>query len=343
GTIDGYIDHRFSFENFIVGAGNEFPYAAAKAVAERPGEAYNPLYIYGSVGLGKTHLLQAIANAIVRTKPLRVAYRTGEAFTNELIEAIQTRTPEQFRERYRSVDVLIVDDIQFIAGKERTQEEFFHTFNTLHTQRRQIVLASDRSPSALEHLTDRLRSRFGSGLVADIQPPDFETRMAILKSKTKLAGVEFPEDVLELIASRITSNVRELEGALTRLSAHAVLTREPITVALAKRVIRDLLREPQQVLTIEEIQREVASFFGIPEKEMLSKKRSKNIAFPRQLAMYLAKRLTRYSLPEIGRRFGGRDHTTVLHAVRKIEKAREEDPALDATIERLIAKLEKRS
>jgi len=339
GRADGFIDPRFSFETFVVGSGNEFCHAACRAVSQRPGEAYNPLYIYGGVGLGKTHLLHAIANELLQTKPLLVAYRTGEQFTNELIDAIQSKSTDQFRERYRRVDVLIIDDIQFIAGKERTQEEFFHTFNALYAHRKQIVIASDRSPSKLENLTDRLRSRFNSGLVADIQPPDYETRLAILHSKAKIAGIRLPEDVARLLASRITSNVRELEGALTRLNAHANLTGSEITVELARRILRDLLHEPKRSITIEDIQRAVANHYGIAEREMRSGKRARSVAFPRQVAMYLAKELTRLSLPEIGRHFGGKDHTTVLYAVRKISKLKQEDESFAEELEGLIEHL----
>ncbi len=339
GKLDGHVDPRLSFDNFVVGEGNRFCHAACEAVSRNPGKAYNPLYIYGGVGLGKTHLLNAVALRLVQTRPARVVYRTGEAFTNELIEAIQTRSVEAFRDRYRQVDVLIVDDVQFIEGKERTQEEFFHTFNELHAAGRQIVLASDRSPTEFRGLAERLRSRFNSGLVADIQPPDYETRLAILHCKARIAEVELPEEVAELIASRITSNVREMEGALTRLTAHMTLTGEPITLEVARRVLRDMLREHERPLGLDEIQQAVADFYGIHVREMRSGKRARAVAFPRQVAMYLAKRLTRLSLPEIGQGFGGRHHTTVLHAVQKVEALRNEDPALDEELARLEARL----
>ncbi len=339
GRVDGHIDPRLSFENFVVGEGNRFCHAACEAVSKNPGTAYNPLYIYGGVGLGKTHLLNAVALRIVQTKPLRVVYRTGEAFTNELIEAIRGQSVESFRERYRQVDVLIVDDIQFIEGKERTQEEFFHTFNELRTAGKQIVLASDRSPTEFRAIAERLRSRFNSGLVADIQPPDYETRLAILHCKARIAEVELPQEVAELIASRITSNVREMEGALTRLTAHATLTGEPITLEIARRVLRDMLKEREKPITTEEIQKAVADFYGVHVREMRSGKRARAVAFPRQIAMYLAKRLTTLSLPEIGQEFGGRHHTTVLHAVQKVEAMRQEDPELDEDLRRLEARL----
>ncbi len=339
GRVDGHVDPRFTFENFVVGESNRFCHAACEAVSRNPGKAYNPLYIYGGVGLGKTHLLNAIALRIVHTMPAKVVYRTGEAFTNELIEAIRGQSVESFRERYRQVDVLIVDDVQFIERKERTQEEFFHTFNELHAAGRQIVLASDRSPLEFRGIAERLRSRFNSGLVADIQPPDYETRLAILRSKTRIAEVELPDEVAELIASQITSNVREMEGALTRLTAHMSLTGEPITLEVARRVLRDMLRGHEHVVGIEEIQEAVADFYGIHVREMRSGKRARAVAFPRQVAMYLAKTLTTLSLPEIGQGFGGRHHTTVLHAVQKIEAMRKENPALDEEISRLEARL----
>ncbi|RMH60911.1 MAG: chromosomal replication initiator protein DnaA [Zetaproteobacteria bacterium] len=338
-NVDGYIDPRFTFANFVVGSGNEFCYAASRAVAEKPGEIYNPLYIYGGVGLGKTHLINAIANELITTNHIRIAYRTGERFTNELIKAIRNGSTDLFREQYRRVDVLIVDDIQFIAGKDRTQEEFFHTFNALYEVKKQIILTSDRSPRELTNLMERLRSRFNWGLVADIQPPDLETRLAILASKAELAGIQLNQDVAQLLASRITSNVRELEGALTRLTAHAQLTGQTIDIAFARHVLRDLLHEEVRSLSIEDIQRHVATYYNINPKEMRSAKRTRTIAFPRQVAMYLSKELTQQSLPEIGSAFGGRDHTTVLYAVRKIEGKRKQSPEFNEEIERLSASL----
>jgi chromosomal replication initiator protein len=337
--VDGYIDPRFTFDNFVVGSGNEFCHAASRAVADKPGEIYNPLYLYGGVGLGKTHLINAVANALISRNHCRIAYRTGERFTNELIQAIRNGSTDQFRNQYRQVDVLIIDDIQFIAGKDRTQEEFFHTFNALYEVKKQIILTSDRSPRELTNLMERLRSRFNWGLVADIQPPDLETRLAILSSKAELAGIALDENVAHLLASRITNNVRELEGALTRLTAHATLTGRTINLDFARHVLRDLLHEEVRAISIDDIQKKVASYFNINVREMTSSKRSKNVAYPRQVAMYASKELTTQSLPEIGSQFGGRDHTTVLHAVRKIKKMREESEDFDEEMSRIIALL----
>jgi len=320
GDIDGFIDPRFTFENFVVGSSNEFCHAACRAVTDQPGETYNPLYIHGGVGLGKTHLINAVANTLLEKGGMKIAYRTSERFTNELISAIRSGTTEQFRNRYRQVDVLIIDDIQFIAGKGSTQEEFFHTFNALYEVRKQIILTSDRSPREMNNLEDRLKSRFNWGLVADIQPPDLETRLAILSRKAELAGVSLPEDVAFLLASRISNNVRELEGALTRLTAHATLTGKVIDMDFARYVLRDFLHEPARTITVEDIQKKVSGYYNIRIQDMRSKKRTRNVALPRQVAMYACKQQTSMSLPEIGESFGGRDHTTVLHAVRKIER-----------------------
>ncbi len=338
--VDGNIDSRFTFANFVVGPSNEFVFAACQAVAEQPGDTYNPLYVHGGVGLGKTHLIHAIANALMQRGQHAIAYRTGERFTNELIEAIRTRSTQAFRERYRQVDVLIIDDVQFIEGKTSTQEEFFHTFNALHEVRKQIVLVSDRSPHNMAHLEERLRSRFNWGLVADIQPPNLETRLAILHSKAELAGITLDQDVAYLLASRIVNNVRELEGALTRLNAYAHLTRQPITVDMARHVLREQLRVVERVIDVEDIQKKVADYYAIPPKEMKSSRRSRNIAFPRQVAMFLSKELTRKSLPEIGEAFGGRDHTTILYACRKIEEKRASDSEFNEEIERLIRSIQ---
>jgi chromosomal replication initiator protein len=338
-NIDGYIDPRFTFENFVVGSGNEFCNAASRAVAENPGEVYNPLYLYGGVGLGKTHLINAVANELIANNHIQIAYRTGERFTNELIQAIRNGSTEQFRNQYRKVDVLIIDDIQFIAGKDRTQEEFFHTFNALYEIKKQIILTSDRSPRELTNLMERLRSRFNWGLVADIQPPDLETRLAILANKAELAGIQLDKEVAHLLASRITNNVRELEGALTRLTAHATLTGRIINLQFARHVLRDLLREEVRAVSVEDIQTKVASYFNINHREMRSNKRSRTIAFPRQIAMYACKGLTTLSLPEIGAEFGGKDHTTVLYAVRKIDNKRKESDDFNEEMNRIMALL----
>ncbi|ATX80881.1 chromosomal replication initiator protein DnaA [Mariprofundus ferrinatatus] len=334
-NVDGYIDPRFTFENFVVGSGNEFCHAASRAVADKPGEIYNPLYLYGGVGLGKTHLINAVANELLQKDHTRIAYRTGERFTNELIQAIRNGSTDAFRNQYRQVDVLIIDDIQFIAGKDRTQEEFFHTFNALYEVKKQIILTSDRSPRDLTNLMERLRSRFNWGLVADIQPPDLETRLAILSSKAELAGIQLDKDVAHLLASRITNNVRELEGALTRLTAHATLTGRMIDIAFARHVLRDLLHEEVRAISIEDIQKKVASYFNINVREMSSTKRSRTVAFPRQIAMYACKELTTRSLPEIGASFN-KDHTTILYAVRKVDKMRQEDEDFDEEMGRIM-------
>ena len=337
--VDGFIDPRFTFVNFVVGPSNEFCHAACRAVADDPGTVYNPLYLYGGVGLGKTHLINAVANELLKNNHVTIAYRTSERFTNELILAIRNGTTQQFRERYRKVDVLIIDDVQFIAGKASTQEEFFHTFNALYEVQKQIILTSDRPPREMNHLQERLKSRFGCGLVADIQPPSLETRHAILTSKAQLAGVHLPDDVTALLATRITSNVRELEGALTRLTAHATLTGRTIDMDFSRRVLRDLLHEEVKAVSVEDIQKHIANYYNIRMQDMRSKKRSRNIAFPRQVAMYCCKTLTSLSLPEIGECFGGRDHTTVLYATRKIDDLCQKDEEFKDEIERILTLL----
>jgi len=334
--VDGFIDPRFTFANFVVGPSNEFCHAACRAVSDQPGTVYNPLYLYGGVGLGKTHLINAVANELIVKNNFSIAYRTSERFTNELILAIRNGTTQQFRSRYRKVDILIIDDVQFIAGKASTQEEFFHTFNALYEVQKQIILTSDRPPREMNHLQERLKSRFGCGLVADIQPPSLETRQAILTSKAELAGVHLPDEVISLLATRITSNVRELEGALTRLTAHATLTGCFIDMDFARRVLRDLLHEEVKVVSVDDIQKHVVNYYNIRLQDMRSKKRSRNIAFPRQVAMYCCKVMTTLSLPEIGECFGGRDHTTVLYATRKINTLMQEDEGFRDEIERMI-------
>lgn len=336
GSVDGYIDPRFTFENFVVGSSNEFCYAACRAVADKPGESYNPLYLHGGVGLGKTHLINAVANALIEHGKYKIAYRTGERFTNELITAIRNNATHRFREQYRQVDILIIDDVQFIAGKTSTQEEFFHTFNALHEVHKQIILVSDRSPREMSHLEERLRSRFNWGLVADIQPPNLETRLAILASKAELAGVTLDDEVGYLLASRITNNVRELEGALTRLTAFAKLTNKSIDMNMARHVLRDQLHDEVRSISVEDIQQKVAEYYSINPKEMRSKKRTRTVAFPRQVAMYASKELTQLSLPEIGSLFGGRDHTTILYACRKIDEMRKKDRDFNDEVERLL-------
>lgn len=314
---------KYTFDSFIVGASNRLAHAASLAVAEKPAEAYNPLFLYGGVGLGKTHLLQAIAHKAL-SQSRRVIYITSETFTNGLINAIRNRSTEAFRERYRNTDFLLIDDIQFIAGKESTQEEFFHTFNTLHSSGGQIVLTSDRPPKAIVTLEERLRSRFEWGLLADIQPPDLETRIAILRFKAEEQGLRMPNDVIEFIAKRIQSNIRELEGALNKIIAQSALTRTPPSVTLAETALQDLVAR-QSGLTIELIMATVAEFYGVTESDLQSKRRSKEITYPRHMAMYLAREETNASLPEIGSMLGGRDHTTVLYGCDKMTHAIERD------------------
>ena len=329
---------KYTFDTFVVGAGNRFAHAAAKAVAEAPARNYNPLFIYGGVGLGKTHLLQAIGHHVLAHSPAaRVMYVSSERFTNDLINAIRDDRMVEFRQRYRNVDVLAIDDIQFLAGKERTQEEFFHTFNTLHESSRQLIISSDRAPREIPTLEDRLRSRFEWGLIADIQPPDFETRVAILRKKAEKDHIAVPDEVAQYIAQRISSNIRELEGALSRLRAHAEMTRTPISVDLAADVLKELLPQARiRPVTIPAIQRAVAEFFGIRIEEMKAKRRTKGVAFPRQVAMYLCRELTDASLPRIGEEFGGRDHTTVMHACDRVKHALLEDSHLNAGIQSLV-------
>jgi chromosomal replication initiator protein len=331
------LNPRYTFEMFVVGSSNQFAQAACQAVGDLPSKAYNPLFIYGGVGLGKTHLLHAIGHQIVRLFPgMTVLYLSSERFTNELINAIRFDRTAEFRAKYRTIDLLLMDDIQFISGKERTQEEFFHTFNDLYESRKQIVVSSDRSPKEIPEIEERLRSRFEWGLIADIQPPDFETRVAILKKKAGLERVRLADDVAYLIASRVKSNIRELEGSLTRMIAFCALTGREMTVDLAQEVLAELWGEEERIITIEQIQRKVAEFFGVKFSDFKAKNRTKAVAFPRQIAMYLARQLTHASLNEIGRAFGGKDHTTVLHAVDKIQTLLQDDPKLKKTVDGLI-------
>jgi chromosomal replication initiator protein len=336
GTVEG-LNPRYTFDSFVVGSSNQFAQAACQAVAELPSRAYNPLFIYGGVGLGKTHLLHAVGHQSAKLFPgLTVVYLSSERFTNELINAIRYDRTAEFRGRYRTIDLLLIDDIQFISGKERTQEEFFHTFNDLYESRKQIIVSSDCSPKDIPEIEERLRSRFEWGLIADIQPPDFETRVAILKKKAAVERVVLADDVAYLIAGRVKSNIRELEGSLTRMIAFCALTGREMTVDLAQEVLAELWGEEEKVITIEQIQRKVCDLFGVKSSDLKAKTRTKTIAFPRQVAMYLARQLTHASLAEVGRAFGGKDHTTVLHAVDKIHTMLQEDPKLRKTIETLI-------
>jgi chromosomal replication initiator protein len=336
GSTEG-LNPRYTFDTFVVGSSNQFAQAACQAVAELPSKAYNPLFIYGGVGLGKTHLLHAVGHQSARLFPtMVVVYITSERFTNELINAIRYDRTAEFRARYRNIDLLLIDDIQFISGKERTQEEFFHTFNTLYESRKQIIVSSDAPPKDIPEIEERLRSRFEWGLIADIQPPDFETRVAILKKKGALERVRLADDVAYLIASRVKSNIRELEGSLTRMIAFCALTGREMSVDLAQEVLGELWGEEEKIITIEQIQRKVGEFFGVKLSDLKAKNRTKAVAFPRQIAMYLARQLTHASLSEVGRAFGGKDHTTVLHAVDKIQVLLQEDPKLRKTIDGLI-------
>jgi len=329
---------HYTFENFIVGPSNRHAHAYCQAVAESPAKTYNPLFIYGGVGLGKTHLMQAICHYIRNKNPgnIKICYITSEKFTNELIDAIQHHSTNAFRQRYRHVDVLVIDDVHFIAGKESTQEEFFHTFNTLHDAHKQIIISSDRPPKEISNLQDRLVSRFSWGLTTDIQPPDLETRIAILKKKIEREPISVPDEVIYFIAQLIKTNIRELEGALIRIIANSLLEEEPVTLDCAKAVLKDLIKEPKKLITVDFIQRCVGEEFGVSLQELKTKKRNKNIVLPRQVAMYLSRELTDQSLPEIGEVFGGKDHTTVLHSYNKIKEGINTDEALKNKIERII-------
>ena len=327
---------RYSFDTFIVGSSNQFAHAACRAVAEAPSRSYNPLFLYGGVGLGKTHLMHAIGHYVLKhSQGLKLTYVSGERFMNEVVNAIRYDHILEFRERYRGVDVLLVDDVQFIVGKERTQIEFFHTFNALHDAQKQIVLSSDCPPHQINELEERLRSRFEWGLIADIQPPDLETKMAILKRKSESEGVPLPDDVALYIAGRIKSNIRELEGSLVRLLAYASLTGRDVSMSLAQEVLRDVLRHEERAVTIDMIQKFVAEYYQLKLADLKSRNNSKSVAMPRQVAMYLCKALTSASLPEIGRSFGGKHHSTVIHSIRKVEDMRQKDSSFNTIINTL--------
>jgi chromosomal replication initiator protein len=333
------LNPKYTFDTFVVGASNQFAHAAAMAVADSPSKAYNPLYIYGGVGLGKTHLMHAIGHAIrSRNKHLRLSYISSERFMNELINSIRYDKTLSFREKYRSIDILLMDDIQFLAGKERTQEEFFHTFNALYDAQKQIVITSDCPPKDIPTLEERLHSRFEWGLIADIQPPDLETKVAILKRKADLERIDLPDTVALFIASKIKSNIRELEGALVRLVAYSSLTGSPINLSLAQETLQGIIDEEDKNITIELIQKVVADYYGLRVSDLKSKNNSRSIAVPRQVAMYLCKRMTKASLPEIGREFGGKHHTTVLHSYNKISELYERREDFHRTINNLIAR-----
>ncbi|GEO27252.1 chromosomal replication initiator protein DnaA [Alicyclobacillus acidoterrestris] len=333
----GTLISRYTFETFVIGASNRFAHAACLAVAERPAQGYNPLFIYGGVGLGKTHLMHAIGHYVKTHDPTaKISYLSSEKFTNEFITAIRDSQTEAFRNKYRSIDVLLIDDIQFLAGKESTQEEFFHTFNSLHEAGKQIVISSDRPPREIPTLEDRLRSRFEWGLITDIQPPDLETRIAILQRKARSEGLEIPEEVLSYIANQIDSNIRELEGALIRVVAYSSLVNEDVTPELAKAALKDIISPDRiRTITVSHVQKVIGDHFGLKIEDLKGKKRTRNIAFPRQIAMYLTRELTEMSLPRIGEAFGGRDHTTVLHACERVNEELQKDAELKATLERL--------
>lgn len=339
-TVD--IDDRYTFENFIVGSSNQFAHAASIAVAERPAVSYNPLFIYGGVGLGKTHLLRAIGHTIKKKNPsFRMTFASAEQFTNEMINSLRYSKMAEFRERYRGVDALLIDDIQFIAGKERTEEEFFHTFNALFEAKKQIVITSDRFPKDIHMIEDRLRSRFSWGLIADIQPPDLETKIAILEKKAEQEGKTIPREVSLFIASKIHSNVRVLEGSLTRLLAYSSLTGREITSGLAREILKDTLGEKEKVITPDSVLKIVTDYYGVKISDIRSKRRTNSIAKPRQVGMYLCRTLTSMSFPDVGRFFGNRDHSTVIHACKQIEERKGQSGSFASEIETLIDLLKK--
>ncbi len=329
------LNPKYTFKNFVVGAGNQFAHAACMAVAEQPAKAYNPLFIYGDTGLGKTHLLNAIGNYVAERTDLRIAYLTTEQFTNEVINSIRYDKMMDLRKRYRHIDMLMIDDIQFLAGKERTQEEFFHTFNALYEAHKQLVLSSDRFPKDMPDIEERLRSRFEWGLIADLQPPDVETRIAILRKKSEDEGITLPEDVIQFLATTMKSNIRELEGSLVRLGAYASLTGQTITLEMAKNVLRDLIGTKKKIVSMDDIQETVGARFHVKIADLKSRRRSKTLVHPRQIAMYLCRELTDSSYPEIGRQFGGKDHTTIIHACKQVIKAKDSDSVFSATLESL--------
>ena len=341
-NIEIFLQPKYTFDTFVVGNGNRFAHAACLAVAQSPAKTYNPLFVYGGVGLGKTHLMQAIGNHILQNslkKKTNVLYISSEKFTNELINSIRDDRTGPFRDKYRSVDVLLIDDIQFLAGKERTQEEFFHTFNTLYDSNKQIVITSDRPPKEIPTLEDRLISRFEWGLITDIQPPDLETRIAILRKKAQTENLDIPSEVINFIAVKIPSNIRQLEGALTKLIAFSTLTKNSLSIPLAQEILKDIIPIENKEISISQIQKITADYFNIKLSALLSKKRTKNIVLARQVAIYLSRELTDFSLPAIGEIFGGKDHTTILHSYIKIKNKIEKDKNLRSVIENLTLKI----
>lgn len=337
---DNQLNPKYTFDKFVIGNSNRFAHAASLAVAEAPAKAYNPLFIYGGVGLGKTHLMHAIGHYIIDQNPnTKVVYVSSEKFTNELINSIRDDRNVQFRNKYRNVDVLLIDDIQFIAGKERTQEEFFHTFNALHGANKQIILSSDRPPKEIPTLEDRLRSRFEGGLIVDIQPADLETRIAILRKKANTENLQVPNDVITYIATKIESNIRELEGALIRVVAYSSLTNRDVSIELVSEALKDMISNKPRKITVNTIKEEVAKYYSLKIEDLTSKKRARSISYPRQIAMYICRELTDLSLPKIGDEFGGRDHSTVIHAYEKISKEINEKTELKMQITNLINSL----
>jgi chromosomal replication initiator protein len=340
-TPTNQLNPRFTFDSFVVGACNQFAHAAARSVATNPSRSYNPLFIYGGVGMGKTHLMHAIGRALIsNSETMRIVYTSSERFTNEVISGIRTDRMPQLRQRFRSADVLLIDDIQLLGNKERTQEEFFHTFNELHDNQKQIVISSDSPPKDIPGLLERLRSRFEWGLMADIQPPDLETKMAILDKKAELEGLKLPEEVRTFIATKTKSNVRELEGALVKLIAYSSMTGTPVNIAMTQQVLKHLTHAQDRRVTIDAIQKAVAEKYGIKQSQLKEKSNTKTIVGPRQVAMYLVKELTTASLPEIGRAFGGKHHTTVIHSINKIGRLRQADPDLNRLLHSLMDSLQ---
>lgn len=329
-----FLNPKYTFDTFVIGNGNRFAHAASLAVSEAPAKAYNPLFLYGGVGLGKTHLMHAIGHFVLSQNPaLKVLYVSSEKFTNELINAIKDDKNEEFRYKYRNIDVLLIDDIQFIGGKERTQEEFFHTFNALYEANKQIIISSDKPPKDITTLEERLRSRFEWGLIADIAPPDLETRIAILRKKAQLENLDVPDDVMVFIADKVASNIRELEGAMNRVIAYSALTENKINVDMAIEALKDMFNSKAVVINSKTIQEAVSRYFHLKTDELKSKRRSRDVSFPRQIAMYLCREMTDMSLPKVGDEFGGRDHTTVIHACEKISQDMANSAELRRTIE----------
>ena len=337
------LNPKYTFNTYVVGESNHFAHAAALAVAETPGEAYNPLFLYSGVGLGKTHLMHAIGNFVLQKNPeAKVLYITSEKFTNELINAIQNNTTEDFRKKYRSIDLLLIDDIQFFIGKERCQEEFFHTFNDLYENKKQIIISSDKPPKDINPLEERLKNRFEWGLIADIQPPDYETRCAILKKKCELEKIVIDNDIIAMIAQKVESNIRELEGIFNKIVAMAQLTNSEITMNLAEKAVGDLQRSADKIITIDYIQYAVANYFNLDQNDFKIQRKTSDIAFPRQIAMYLSKQLTGLSLKDIGKEFGGKDHSTVIYAIKKVEEEMKLNPNTKTIVDNIKKTIEKK-